>query len=132
MWQKCEVFHDFFPPVSREEFLYCQIMRRKLLKYEVYFSCLVNNLIFVLSIVEEIRRNILKLVAKSYSSLETEKLCKYLGCDPQKIQSIVEDNGWSIDGTFVFPKPIEEEFHDNRIQFNAFEKLTDSISFLEN
>lgn len=83
-------------------------------------------------IAEEIRRNILKLIAKSYSSLETEKLCKYLGCDLQKIPSIVEDYGWSIDGTFVLPKPIEEEFVDNQTQFNAFEKLTDSISFLEN
>ena len=88
--------------------------------------------LMILFFAEEIRRNILRLVAKSYSSLETDKLCKYLGCDSQKVQSIVEDNGWSIDGTFVFPKPIEEEFHDNRTQFNAFEKLTDSISFLEN
>lgn len=99
----------------------------------VIFPALVLIFMFdFLTVAEEIRRNILKLIAKSYSSLETEKLCKYLGCDSQKLQSIVEENGWNIDGAFVFPKPIEEEFHDNRTQFNAFEKLTDSISFLEN
>lgn len=81
---------------------------------------------------EEIRRNTLKLIAKTYSSLEIKKLSKYIGCDPSTTQSIAEQHGWKIDGAFVFPVPIIEEVQDNRSEFNAFEKLTDSISFLEN
>ena len=74
----------------------------------------------------------MKLIAKSYSSLEIEKLGKYIGCDVHGTLSIAEQNGWRNDGTFVFPVPIVEEVQDNRSEYNAFEKLTDSISFLEN
>ena len=82
---------------------------------------------------EEIRRNTLKLLVKSYSSLEIEKFCQYIGCDEPTALSIAEQHGWRNDGKFVFPGCLLfEDMQDNRSEFNAFEKLTDSISFLEN
>ena len=74
----------------------------------------------------------MKLVAKSYSSLEIDKLSRYIGCDSPTTLGIAEQHGWTNDGTFVFPVSVVEEVQDNRSEFNAFEKLTDSISFLEN
>ncbi len=93
------------------------------------FDNVATNRVFI---VEEIRRNTLRLVAKSYSSLEVTKLCKYIGCDLQKSLAIAEDKGWKSEGSFVFPTPIDDEIPESRSEYNAFEKLTDSISFLEN
>ncbi|XKL60377.1 hypothetical protein PGB90_001393 [Kerria lacca] len=52
---------------------------------------------------EEIRRNTLKLIAKSYSSLEIHKLSRYIGYDTQKTLAVAQENGWTNDGTYIFP-----------------------------
>lgn len=81
---------------------------------------------------EEIRKNTLKLVGKSYSSLEVKKLCNYLGLDWQNTSSLIEQYGWKFDDVYVFPSPIPDDVQEIRCDFNTFKKLTDSISFLEN
>lgn len=83
-------------------------------------------------ITEEIRKNTLKLIAKSYSSIEISKLSKYIGCDTQNTLAIIKQNGWNCNDMYAFPVLVVEEIQENKSEYNAFEKLTDSISFLEN
>lgn len=86
----------------------------------------------VIFFTEEIRKNTLVLVGKSYSSLELRTLCNYVGYDSQNTLALIESHGWKHDDNYVFPTPIIEDIQENRSDFNAFKKLTDSISFLEN
>ncbi|XP_065226541.1 COP9 signalosome complex subunit 8 [Planococcus citri] len=81
---------------------------------------------------EEIRKNTVILIGKSYSSLALSTLGKYVGYDVQNTKNLATQHGWTFDDTYVFPTPVAEEVQDNRGDFNAFKKLTDSISFLEN
>lgn len=81
---------------------------------------------------EEIRKNTVILIGKSYSSLALTTLSKYVGHDLQNTKNLANQHGWRYDDTYVFPTPVIEEVQENRSDFNAFKKLTDSISFLEN
>jgi hypothetical protein len=76
-------------------------------------------------------QQMIKTVAKAYSSLTIASACELLGLSTESLISLCNSYGWTVSGDLVYPKSPKAE-SANPVSAADIERLTNLLAFLEN
>ena len=76
-------------------------------------------------------QQMIKIVAKAYSSLTIASACELLGVRSESLISLCNSYGWTVTGDLVYPKSTKAE-SANPVSAADIERLTNLLAFLEN